>query len=108
MNEGENLVLRISTSALSALAGISAGATGSFKFRERGYHLRSTADDIEEHSDASQFMLDDYAGPDPSRPLSEQDRPRTFARFAERLKEEQRKRELRLEQQSSAREERSC
>ncbi|MFE7317452.1 DUF4231 domain-containing protein [Streptomyces sp. NPDC057555] len=107
MNEGENLVLKISTSGLSALVGISAGVTGYFKFRERGYNLQSTADEIEKHYNASQFMLDDYAGPDPSQPLPEQERLRTFARFVERLKEEQRKRELQLEQQSSAREERS-
>lgn len=107
MNEGSNLVLRIITSALSALVGISAGITGYFKFRERGYNLQSTADDIEKHYNASQFMLDDYAGTDPSQPLSEQERLRMFARFVERLKEEQRKRELQLEQQSST-EERSA
>ncbi|MEU1016891.1 DUF4231 domain-containing protein [Streptomyces sp. NPDC005898] len=107
MNEGSNLVLRIITSALSALVGISAGITGYFKFRERGYNLQSTADDIEKHYNASQFMLDDYAGTDPTRPLSEQERLRMFARFVERLKEEQRKRELQLEQQSST-EERSA
>ncbi|MFJ4966554.1 DUF4231 domain-containing protein [Streptomyces sp. NPDC088729] len=107
MNEGSNLALRIITSALSALVGISAGITGYFKFRERGYNLQSTADDIEKHYNASQFMLDDYAGTDPSQPLSEQERLRMFARFVERLKEEQRKRELQLEQQSST-EERSA
>jgi len=108
MNEGSNLALRIITSALSALVGISAGITGYFKFRERGYNLQSTADEIEKHYNASQFMLDDYAGPDPSQPLSEQDRLRMFARFVERLKEEQRKRELQLEQQSSTGDERSA
>ncbi|GGQ23555.1 hypothetical protein GCM10010279_34160 [Streptomyces mutabilis] len=108
MNEGSNLALRIITSALSASVGIAAGITGYFKFRERGYNLQSTADEIEKHYNASQFMLDDYAGTDPSQPLSEADRLRMFARFVERLKEEQRKRELQLEQQSSAREERSA
>ncbi|MYV53001.1 DUF4231 domain-containing protein [Streptomyces sp. SID3212] len=107
MNEGGSLVLRISTSALSAIVGVSAGITGYFKFRERGYNLQSTADDIEKHYNASQFMLDEYAGTDAASPLSEKDRLRLFARYVERLKEEQRKRELQLEQSSSASEERA-
>lgn len=108
MNEGSNSALSLATSALSALVGVSAGITGYFKFRERGYNLQSTADDIEKHYNASQFMLDDYAGPDAAHPLTEPERLRKFARFVERLKEEQRKRELQLEQQSSGREERSA
>ncbi|MFH8594214.1 DUF4231 domain-containing protein [Streptomyces rimosus] len=108
MNEGSNSALSIATSVLSAFVGVSAGITGYFKFRERGYNLQSTADDIEKHYNASQFMLDDYAGPDAQHPLSEPERLRKFARFVERLKEEQRKRELQLEQQSSGREERSA
>lgn len=107
MNGGNNLTLRLCATFLSALVGISAGVTGYFKFRERGYNLQSTADDIEKHYNASQFMLDEYAGSDPGNPLSEADRLRMFARFVERLKEEQRKRELQLEQSSSASEERS-
>ncbi|MFI1864378.1 DUF4231 domain-containing protein [Streptomyces jumonjinensis] len=107
MNEGGSLALRITTSALSALVGISAGVTGYFKFRERGYNLQSTADDIEKHYNASQFMLDEYAGNDPASPLPEADRLRLFARYVERLKEEQRKRELQLEQSSSANEDRA-
>jgi hypothetical protein len=106
--DGANSPLSITSSVLSALVGVSAGITGYFKFRERGYNLQSTADDIEKHYNASQFMLDDYAGPDAQHPLSEAERLRKFARFVERLKEEQRKRELQLEQQSSGREERSA
>lgn len=106
MNEGSNKVLAIFTSALSAAVGISAGVTGYFKFRERGYNLQSTADEIEKHYNASQFMLDDYASQN-GVPLAEADRLRLFARYVERLKEEQRKRELQLEQSSSAREERA-
>lgn len=107
MNQGSNSFLSITTSALSAFVGISAGVTGYFKFRERGYNLQSTADDIEKHYNASQFMLDEYRSDDPSVPLSEVERLRKFARFVERLKEEQRKRELQLEQSSSARDERA-
>lgn len=105
MNDGGSTALRLGTALLSGFVGISAGVTGYFKFRERGYNLQSTADEIEKHYNASQFMLDEYAGSDPNSPLSEDDRLRIFARFVERLKEEQRKRELQLEQSSSASEE---
>ncbi|WP_433546825.1 DUF4231 domain-containing protein [Streptomyces sp. CA-294286] len=107
MNEGSSEVLRISAASLSALVGISAGVTGYFKFRERGYNLQSTADDIEKHYNASQFMLDEYAGRDGEPPLSEAERLRIFARYVEQLKEEQRKRELQLETSSSGNEERA-
>ncbi|MFH8836304.1 DUF4231 domain-containing protein [Streptomyces sp. NPDC017868] len=106
MNEGSSLALRIITSALSALVGVSAGVTGYFKFRERGYNLQSTADEIEKHYNASQFMLDDYAGHGDVS-LTEGERLRKYAGFVERLKEEQRKRELQLEQSSSSSEERA-
>ncbi|MFE4513177.1 DUF4231 domain-containing protein [Kitasatospora sp. NPDC056783] len=105
MNTGDSVVLRIGTTFLSGFVGISAGVTGYFKFRERGYNLQSTADEIEKHYNASQFMLDEYAGSDPNEPPSESHRLRMFARFVERLKEEQRKRELQLEQSSSTSEE---
>lgn len=106
MNQGSNKALGIGTSTLSALVGISAGVTGYFKFRERGYNLQSSADEIEKHYNASQFMLDDYAAQN-GRHLPEADRLRLFARHVERLKEEQRKRELQLEQSSSNREDRA-
>ncbi|MFI8438340.1 DUF4231 domain-containing protein [Streptomyces sp. NPDC079020] len=106
MNEGANLALRVITATLSALVGISAGVTGYFKFRERGYNLQSTADEIEKHYNASQFMLDEYVGADGAG-LTEGERLRKYAGFVERLKEEQRKRELQLEQSSSSGEERA-
>jgi hypothetical protein len=105
INNGNSLTLRLGAASLSGFVGISAGVTGYFKFRERGYNLQSTADEIEKHYNASQFMLDEYAGSDPNSHLSEDDRLRMFARYVERLKEEQRKRELQLEQSSSASEE---
>ncbi|MFE9423949.1 DUF4231 domain-containing protein [Kitasatospora sp. NPDC006697] len=105
LNDGSSIVLRFGAAFLSGFVGISAGVTGYFKFRERGYNLQSTADEIEKHYNASQFMLDEYAGSDPSNPPAEDERLRMFARFVERLKEEQRKRELQLEQSSSASEE---
>ncbi|HSV65214.1 MAG TPA: DUF4231 domain-containing protein [Mycobacteriales bacterium] len=85
----------------SALVGISAGLTGYFKFRERGFNLQSTADDIERNYNAAEFRLDDY-----SEDEAEMDRLRRFAQIVERIKEEQRKRELQLEQSPGPKEER--
>jgi len=100
--QGSRDALSITTSVLSALVGISAGVTGYFKFRERGSTSQATADDIEKNYNASQFHLDDYA-----QDTSEADRLRRYAGVVERLKEEQRKRELQLEQSSSSSEERA-
>ncbi|MEU3883071.1 DUF4231 domain-containing protein [Streptomyces californicus] len=101
MNEGSNTVLSIFTSSLSALVGISAGVTGYFKFRERGTTSQSTADDIEKNYNASGFQLGEYAG------LEESPRLVQYAATVERIKEEQRKREIQLEQ-STSRDERSA
>ncbi|NEB75310.1 DUF4231 domain-containing protein [Streptomyces sp. SID14478] len=101
MNEGSNKALSIVTSALSALVGISAGVTGYFKFRERGTTSQSTADDIEKNYNASGFQLDAYAG------MEEFPRLILYAGTVERIKEEQRKREIQLEQ-SASRDERSA
>ncbi|MFJ3198615.1 DUF4231 domain-containing protein [Streptomyces griseoviridis] len=101
MNEGANAALSIVTSSLSALVGVSAGVTGYFKFRERGTTAQSTADDIEKNYNASGFQLDDYQGLDEGKRLIR------FAEKVEKLKEEQRKREIQLEQ-SSSRDERTA
>ncbi|MEU4895212.1 DUF4231 domain-containing protein [Streptomyces sp. NPDC044780] len=101
MNEGSNSALSIATSTLSALVGVSAGVTGYFKFRERGTTSQATADEIEKNYNASQFQLDEYNG------MDERQRPIRYAGTVERLKEEQRKRELQLEQ-STSRDERSA
>lgn len=95
MNEGSNAVLSIFTSSLSALVGISAGVAGYFKFRERGTTSQSTADDIEKNYNASGFQLGDYQG------LEEDPRLVLYAGTVERIKEEQRKREVQLEQSTS-------
>ncbi|MYU10536.1 DUF4231 domain-containing protein [Streptomyces sp. SID8361] len=101
MNEGSNAALSIVTSSLSALVGISAGVTGYFKFRERGTTSQSTADDIEKNYNASGFQLGDYAA------MEETPRLIHYAGTVERIKEEQRKREIQLEQ-STSRDERSA
>ncbi|MEU7447670.1 DUF4231 domain-containing protein [Streptomyces diastaticus] len=95
MNEGSNAALSIATSSLSALVGISAGVTGYFKFRERGTTSQSTADDIEKNYNASEFQLGDYEG------LEETSRLILYAGTVEKIKEEQRKREIQLEQSTS-------
>jgi hypothetical protein len=92
--------LNIAATVLSATVGISAGLSGYFKFRERGFNLQSTADEVEKHYMAVQFHLDEYetVDPDLTPEEGEKERLRRFARLVERIKEEQRKRELQLEQ----------
>ncbi|MFE9183743.1 DUF4231 domain-containing protein [Micromonospora haikouensis] len=99
---GEHPLSWIST-GLTAFISITAGLAAYFKFRERGYNLQSTADEIEKHYNATQFRLNEYAkGGDEAEP----ERLRLFAENVERLRDEQRKRELQLEQSPGQREER--
>jgi hypothetical protein len=88
---------------LTALVSITAGLSAYFKFRERSYNLQSTADEIEKNYNAAQFQLDDYErfGDDELGKL------RRFAQNVERLREEQRKRELQLEQSPGQSDERA-
>ncbi|MEV5989175.1 DUF4231 domain-containing protein [Streptomyces sp. NPDC052051] len=92
--------LSLAATILSATVGVSAGLSGYFKFRERGFNLQSTADELEKHYTAVQFHLDEYETVDPSLTPEEgeKERLRRFARLVEKIKEEQRKRELQLEQ----------
>ncbi|WP_162596894.1 DUF4231 domain-containing protein [Streptomyces sp. NEAU-S7GS2] len=92
--------LSLSATILSATVGVGAGLSGYFKFRERGFNLQSTADELEKHYTAVQFHLDEYESVDPSLTPEEgeKERLRRFARLVEKIKEEQRKRELQLEQ----------
>jgi len=89
------------STGLTALVSITAGMAAYFKFRERGYNLQSTADEIEKNYNAAQFHIDEYGEIE-----DEDDRLRLFARNVERLREEQRKRELQLEQSPGHKEER--
>ncbi|MGW2313891.1 DUF4231 domain-containing protein [Actinomadura luteofluorescens] len=99
--EGVGSPPSIAAMALSTFVSISAGITAYFKFRERGHNLQMTADEIEKHYRASEFGLDEY------KELSdERERLRMFAQLVERIKEEQRKRELQLEQSPSGKEDR--
>ncbi|WP_225851967.1 DUF4231 domain-containing protein [Micromonospora sp. AMSO12t] len=91
------------STVLTAFVSITAGLAAYFKFRERGYNLQSTADEIEKHYNATQFRLYDYADYGDEQ---EAERLRLFAHNVERLREEQRKRELQLEQSPGQKEER--
>lgn len=83
---------------VSAIVSIAAGITGFFKFRERSFNQQQTADAIEKHLRAAELGIREYRG------LSEDDILRDFAQSVEELKDEQRKRELQLEQSSERRE----
>ncbi|SNQ50289.1 conserved membrane hypothetical protein [Frankia canadensis] len=81
---------------LAAAVSISAGFTGYFKYRERSFNQQQTADAIAKESKAVELGIGDYGG-------KEEDALRQFALKVEELKEEQRKKELQLEQTSNPR-----
>lgn len=85
--------------ATSIAVGISAGFTGYFKFRERSFNQQQTADSIEKELNAATLGIERYSGKDEEKSLTE------FAERVEALREEQRKRELQLEQSSEKKEE---
>jgi hypothetical protein len=87
--------LRWGGASLAALVSVSAGFTGYFKFRERGFNQQQTADAIEKEYNAVDLRVGDYNIP------NEDDALKIYAQKVEALKEEQRKRELQLEQSSS-------
>jgi hypothetical protein len=75
---------------------ISAGFTGYFKYRERSFNQQQTADAIAREAKAVELGIGDYAVP-------EEEALKMFAQKVEDLKEEQRKKELQLEQTSNPR-----
>ncbi|MBD3010132.1 DUF4231 domain-containing protein [Streptomyces sp. 5-10] len=82
--------------AVSALVSISAGIISYFKFRERSLNLQQTADTIDLELQAYQLSIRRYKGMTPEEASS------TFAEEVERIREEQRKKELQLEQPPEA------
>lgn len=88
-------ILRWGGASIAALVSVSAGFTGYFKFRERGFNQQQTADAIEKEYNAVDLRVGDYDIPDEDKAL------KIYAQKVEALKEEQRKRELQLEQSSS-------
>lgn len=80
--------------AMSMIVAIASAATGFFKFRERGVAKQQTADSIARESQAMELGLHDYRG------KNEVERLTLFAERVEEIVEEQRKRELQLEESS--------
>lgn len=78
--------------ALSFTVGLSAGFTGYFKYRERAFYLRQTADDLEEQLNAYELGLSPYeAG-------AESDRIALLTAKIEAIRVAQQKREQQLDQ----------
>ncbi|MFJ1992785.1 DUF4231 domain-containing protein [Streptomyces asiaticus] len=82
--------------AISALVSISAGVISYFKFRERSLNLQQTADAIDLELQAYRLGIRRYKGMQPEEASS------AFAEEIERIREEQRKKELQLEQPPEA------
>jgi hypothetical protein len=91
----ENPLFRWSGVLLAASVSIAAGFTGYFKFRERGFNQQQTADAMEKEYNAVDLRVGDYTNNDEQQAL------KTYAEKVETMKEEQRKRELQLEQSST-------
>ncbi|MEU3114529.1 DUF4231 domain-containing protein [Micromonospora chalcea] len=81
------------TIVLSIMVTASAGFSSYFKFRERGFNLQQTANAIEKESNSFELRIRDYA-----ENVDDDAAMRTYAERVEDLKEEQRNRELQLEQ----------
>ncbi|WP_230519713.1 DUF4231 domain-containing protein [Salinispora arenicola] len=81
------------TVVLSIMVTAAAGFSSYFKFRERGFNLQQTANSIEKESNSLDLRIRDYADD-----IDEDEAMRTYAERVEDLKEEQRNRELQLEQ----------
>ncbi|SDJ77690.1 DUF4231 domain-containing protein [Streptomyces indicus] len=77
---------------LSSIVSISAGVISYFKFRERSTNLQQTADSIDQEVQAFNLGIRRYKNLIPEQAAA------AFAEEIERIKEEQRKRELQLEQ----------
>ncbi|MEU4483317.1 DUF4231 domain-containing protein [Streptomyces purpurascens] len=81
---------------MSALVSISAGIISYFKFRERSLNLQQTADAIDLEIQAYKLGIRRYKSLTPDEAFAD------FAEEVERIREEQRKKELQLEQPPEA------
>lgn len=79
------------TVGLSLAVGLSAGFTGYFKFRERGFYLQQTADAIEAQETAFELGIKPYTG-------TQEANLAKLAEEVETLRVEQRKRQQQLDQ----------
>ncbi|MFF3863637.1 DUF4231 domain-containing protein [Streptomyces sp. NPDC002209] len=77
---------------LGASVTVITAVSGFFKFRERGFNLQQTADEIEQHLTALNLSIAPY------NQVSEEDNLRQFTAAVEGLRTEQRKREQQLDQ----------
>lgn len=91
----DNPLFRWSGVILAASVSVAAGFTGYFKFRERGFNQQQTADAIEKEYNAVDLRVADYSTGDEEQAL------KIYAERVEGMKDEQRKRELQLEQSST-------
>lgn len=89
---------RWATVVSTFLVGVSAGFTGYFKFKDRGFYLQQTADALEHEWSVYDLGIGRYKRLDPGEALAE------FVEVAERLRAEQRQREQNLDQPSDGRE----
>lgn len=92
--------------ALSLIVTVAASAGGFFKFRDRSVGQQQAADSIEKEIKASELRIGDYA-----KFADDDQEVKALQLFAERIeaiKDEQRKRELQLEQSSESKEGRTA
>ncbi|MEQ4305028.1 DUF4231 domain-containing protein [Plantactinospora sp. B6F1] len=82
------------TVVVSVLVSASAGLSSYFKFRERGFNLQQTANAVEKEYNSVELRIHDYG----QYADDDEAAMRLFAERVEALKEEQRNRELQLEQ----------
>lgn len=94
---------RVGAAAVSLLVTIGASAGGFFKFRDRSFNEQQAADAIDKEIKASELRIGDYA----SLADQELEALQLFAQRVEDIKEEQRKRELQLEQSTDSKESQS-
>ncbi|MFI6458070.1 DUF4231 domain-containing protein [Streptosporangium amethystogenes] len=88
---------RWATVVATFLVGISAGFTGYFKFKDRGFYLQQTADALEHEWSIYDLGIGQYKRLEPEEALAD------FVEEAERIKAEQRQREQNLDQPSDGR-----
>lgn len=91
VNTGEG-ALKWVVVGLSFTVGLSAGFTGYFKYRERAFYLRQTADDLEEQLNAYELGLPPYDG------AIESDRIAKLTSKMESIRVAQQQREQQLDQ----------
>lgn len=97
LNTADDLTWQnVLTIAISFAITLAATFTGYYKFRERSYFLRETADAIEEQANALALGVGEYTG------LTEKEALERFTGIVEALRGEQRRRQQQLDQPNQA------